>query len=233
MMMKNTCLILVYETKKEANHLHLAPDRWPRQHLITHFSQAGCSSWRTTNSVKALTATGCWFAGLPTAASSLEDKKITVITAEFLIFLGASRSRTPPAAKRLVGFCGAKPPEVDDTCVKICFLSRFWQACMTIRISSIWNGRKINLEAEKWYCTARNNACPIGHKKWAGDCSLCPMQAPWPMQGWTFSPPRGEKFYGLAVIVSVSNFLSVPRRFHIPFMSRFTRVWQVGLLNAC
>jgi len=37
-----------------ANNLHLAPDRQPHQHLITHFLQAGCSSWRPTNSVKAL-----------------------------------------------------------------------------------------------------------------------------------------------------------------------------------
>jgi len=36
------------------NNLHLAPDRQPHQHLITEFLQAGCSSWRTTNSVKAL-----------------------------------------------------------------------------------------------------------------------------------------------------------------------------------
>jgi len=39
-----------------ANNLHLAPDRQPHQHLITQFLQAGCSSRRTTNSVKALTA---------------------------------------------------------------------------------------------------------------------------------------------------------------------------------
>jgi len=34
-----------------ANHLHLAPERWPRQHLIT---QAGCPSCCQTNRVKAL-----------------------------------------------------------------------------------------------------------------------------------------------------------------------------------
>jgi len=39
-----------------ANNLHLAPDRQLHQHLITQFLQAGCSSRRTTNSVKALTA---------------------------------------------------------------------------------------------------------------------------------------------------------------------------------
>ena len=38
------------------NNLHLTPDRQPHQHLITHFLQAGCSSWRPTNSVKALMA---------------------------------------------------------------------------------------------------------------------------------------------------------------------------------
>jgi len=40
-----------------ANNLHLAQDRQPRQHLITQFLQAGCSSsCRPTNSVKALKA---------------------------------------------------------------------------------------------------------------------------------------------------------------------------------
>jgi len=37
-----------------ANNLHLAPDRQPHQHLITQFLQAGCSSWRPANSIKAL-----------------------------------------------------------------------------------------------------------------------------------------------------------------------------------
>ena len=39
-----------------ANHLHLAPGRWPHQHLITQYLQAGCSSWHPTDSVKALKA---------------------------------------------------------------------------------------------------------------------------------------------------------------------------------
>jgi len=39
-----------------ANNLHLAPDRYPRQHLITQFLQARCCSWRLTNSIKALKA---------------------------------------------------------------------------------------------------------------------------------------------------------------------------------
>jgi len=39
-----------------ANHLHLAPDRQPRQYLITHFLQTGCSSRRPANSVKTLKA---------------------------------------------------------------------------------------------------------------------------------------------------------------------------------
>jgi len=45
-----------------ANHLHLAPVRHPRQHLISIFVQARCSSWRSTNSVKALKANviPCW-----------------------------------------------------------------------------------------------------------------------------------------------------------------------------
>jgi len=31
--------------------------KWQHQHLITQFLQDGCSSWRLTNSVKALKAT--------------------------------------------------------------------------------------------------------------------------------------------------------------------------------
>ena len=43
-----------------ASHLHFAPDRQPRQHLITpSFLQAGCPSCRPTNSVKALKADHC------------------------------------------------------------------------------------------------------------------------------------------------------------------------------
>jgi len=41
-----------------ANDLHLDPERWPHQHLITQFLQTGCSSWRPTNSFKALKALG-------------------------------------------------------------------------------------------------------------------------------------------------------------------------------
>jgi len=36
--------------------LHLAPDRWPCQHLTAVFLQAGCPSCRLTNSVKELKA---------------------------------------------------------------------------------------------------------------------------------------------------------------------------------
>jgi len=39
-----------------SNHLHLAPDWQPRQHLITQVLQAGSSSRRPTNSDKALKA---------------------------------------------------------------------------------------------------------------------------------------------------------------------------------
>jgi len=39
-----------------ANCLHLAPDRYPHQHLVTQFLQTRCSSWCPTNSVKALKA---------------------------------------------------------------------------------------------------------------------------------------------------------------------------------
>jgi len=41
-----------------ANNLHLAPDKQPRQHLITQFLQAGCSSQCPTNSVKTLKIEG-------------------------------------------------------------------------------------------------------------------------------------------------------------------------------
>jgi len=37
-----------------ANYLHLAPDREPHQYLTTQFLQAGISSCRPTNSIKAL-----------------------------------------------------------------------------------------------------------------------------------------------------------------------------------
>jgi len=39
-----------------ANCLHLAPDRYPHQHLVAQFLQTRCSSWCLTNSVKALKA---------------------------------------------------------------------------------------------------------------------------------------------------------------------------------
>jgi len=39
-----------------ANHLHLAPDRQPCQHLTTQFLQARCPSCRPTNGFKALKA---------------------------------------------------------------------------------------------------------------------------------------------------------------------------------
>ena len=37
-----------------ANNLLLASDREWHQHIISQFLQAGCSSWRPTDSVKAL-----------------------------------------------------------------------------------------------------------------------------------------------------------------------------------
>jgi len=40
----------------DANHLQLAADRQPLQHFFTQFLQAGCSSWRPANGVKALKA---------------------------------------------------------------------------------------------------------------------------------------------------------------------------------
>jgi len=39
-----------------ANHLHHTPDIQPRQYPSLNFLWAGCSSWRPTNSVKALKA---------------------------------------------------------------------------------------------------------------------------------------------------------------------------------
>ena len=39
-----------------ANNLQIAPERQLRQHLITQFLQARCSSWCQTNSVKAFKA---------------------------------------------------------------------------------------------------------------------------------------------------------------------------------
>jgi len=39
-----------------ANHLHLAPDRQPRQYLTTQFLQARCPSCHPTNRIKALKA---------------------------------------------------------------------------------------------------------------------------------------------------------------------------------
>jgi len=42
-----------------------------------NFSQAGCSSWHPTNSVKALKAIGFWLVGLIIAASNLKEVDIT------------------------------------------------------------------------------------------------------------------------------------------------------------
>ena len=43
----------VVSARLYANNLHLAPDRLPHQHTIAQLLQAGCSSWRLANSVKA------------------------------------------------------------------------------------------------------------------------------------------------------------------------------------
>jgi len=45
--------VVVASAEPYANHLHLAPDREPHQHLTTQFLQAACPSSRPTNSVKA------------------------------------------------------------------------------------------------------------------------------------------------------------------------------------
>jgi len=46
--------VAVASARPYANHLHLAPDGQPRQHVITQFLQAGCPSCHPTNSAKAL-----------------------------------------------------------------------------------------------------------------------------------------------------------------------------------
>jgi len=51
----------VASARPYANNLHLAADRWPCQHLIAQFLQAGCSSWHPANSVKALKLTEMTF----------------------------------------------------------------------------------------------------------------------------------------------------------------------------
>ena len=54
--------------------LHLAADRYPRQHPTTQFfSQAGCPSCHPTNSVKALKAKG----GIEDRKQKEEGQKIT------------------------------------------------------------------------------------------------------------------------------------------------------------
>ena len=44
-----------------AKTLHIALDRLPHRHPITQFLQAGCSSWRPANSMKALKVPLNWF----------------------------------------------------------------------------------------------------------------------------------------------------------------------------
>jgi len=56
-MKQETVRVAVASAGPYANHLHLTADRYPRQHLITQFLQY--SSWRPTNSVKALKARPC------------------------------------------------------------------------------------------------------------------------------------------------------------------------------
>jgi len=46
--------VAVASAVPHANNLHLTPDRYPRQHLITQFLQARCSSRCADNSVKEL-----------------------------------------------------------------------------------------------------------------------------------------------------------------------------------
>ena len=64
------------------NNLHLAPDRQPHQHLITHILQAWCSSWCPPNTVKAHTHTHPFngpFPGLPRWAGTRKVKPIWIL----------------------------------------------------------------------------------------------------------------------------------------------------------
>jgi len=66
---------------------------------------------------------------------------------------------------------GTRPPEADGTFVKICYYEPVLRRMHDYTHQfNIRNGRKINLEAEKWY--GKQQCLPIGHKKWAGDCPV-------------------------------------------------------------
>jgi len=77
-----------------ANNLHLAPDWLPHQHLITQFLQAGCSSWRPTNSVKALKAPGnnskrkMFFITLATSSDSVMHWSVVCLSVSQSVPLG-------------------------------------------------------------------------------------------------------------------------------------------------
>jgi len=59
-----------------ANHLHLGPHRKPHQDVITQFLQAGCSSWRPTNSVTAIK----WMRRLESKFLSTDLNEFTHVT---------------------------------------------------------------------------------------------------------------------------------------------------------
>jgi len=67
-------------------------------------------------------------------------------------------------AKPLEGNLGRRPLEADDTfCLwEYAIVNRFQDACMIIRLNSIWNVGKINVEAAWWYC--KQYCMPIRHK---------------------------------------------------------------------
>jgi len=67
-----------------ANSLYLTPDRWPRQHLITQFLQAMCSSWRPTNSVKVLRHTGIYLLLHPDRGAECGDEYICLCVCVFV-----------------------------------------------------------------------------------------------------------------------------------------------------
>ena len=78
--------VAVLSVEPYANHLHLAPDRQPRQHLITpYFLQAGCPFCRPTNSVKALKA--IHLAVCYAHISLLTYRIIVIITRIIIIFI--------------------------------------------------------------------------------------------------------------------------------------------------
>lgn len=84
-----------------------------------------------------------------------------------------SRSPVESRGKAPGGDLGSFPPEAEDIYVKMCHSFKNLHS-LPARLCSIRNGRKINLEAEKWQ--GKQQCLPIGYKKWAGsDRPPCPI----------------------------------------------------------